>query len=114
MVEKVEFKSNEKTIFIRPTNVNNYLNVNTHEARFIVYNPMQEKVRVSLYIEGEVASPINNYYFVPGKNVITLKGISMVNWKAIKKATGFRMAIYDETELTTLYLGNIQITGRAQ
>jgi hypothetical protein len=43
-----------------------------------------------------------------------VKNLYAANWKTVKKATGMRLAIYNETEINTLYIGNVTIMGRGK
>lgn len=109
-VEKVVFNSEKKNVYIRPKGIENLLNKNTREMTMVFYNPTQAKLKVTIYVEGNVESPIDTYWLKPGKNTFVLGGIDIMNWRVIGKATGIQLKFESADELTTLYLGEVNLT----
>ena len=110
MVEKIEFNSEKKNVYVRPLDIGNILNINTKEIRIVIYNPTENTVTLNCYVEGEVETPIDTFTLKPGKNVLEVSGFSFLNWKVLGTATGLQFMLDKAEDLTTLYLGEIYLT----
>ena len=110
MVEKVQFNSQKKNVYVRPLNAGNVLNANTKEVRIVLYNPTQTDVTMYCYVEGEVEAPIDTFTIKPGKNVLEVSGFEFLNWKTLGTATGMLFMFEKADALTTMYLGEIYVT----
>ena len=110
MVEKIEFNSEKKNVYVRPLGVGNILNMNTKEIKIVIYNPTESTVNLNCYVEGNVETPIDTFALKPGKNVLEVSGFSFLNWKVLGTATGLQFILDKAENLTTLYLGEIYLT----
>lgn len=110
MVEKIEFNSEKKNVYVRPTDIGNVLNANTQEIRIVIYNPTESTVTLNCYVEGEVETPIDTFALKPGKNVLEVSGFTFLNWKVLGTASGLQFMLDKAEDLTTLYLGEIYLT----
>lgn len=99
-----------KTVYIRPNGISSLLTKNTQEISLEVYNPTDKKTLVNLYIEGDNAIMVNQYYLAPGKNTLIAKNIHAAKWSSIKSASGIRLLFEDANTPQTLYVGDIIIT----
>ena len=111
-VEQIDLIGNNHYVFIRPTDLSNYLNSETAEIVVTVYNPSAENATIELSIEGNGIRLVQNKYNLKlGKNELKLKCAYGRQWKSLKNATGI---VLNVEGMKTLYLGTITATGVAK
>lgn len=107
-VERINLHGDNHYVFVRPNGLSNYLNANTSELIFTVYNTSSNNATVELSIEGNGIRLVQNKYNLKlGKNELKLKCVYGRQWKSLKQATGI---VLNVEGVDTIYLGTIMAT----